>query len=512
MHLGESKERKPDDEELEGRIAEQRRRILKEHRFPPAWRVAWLGAFCLGFSSTVDSALKDDVGALHGSDMATTLQDVKEISQIAGFVVACVLVQAVGRLTGLFFYATGICLSNLATIVAENKFLICVFQAVSSIFYAVGVIGLNVYLVEVAPNQDRGVVLGILHIVYLLGRLVALFYPDSLPWYGLALLSMLPFLVFMSLMQHVVESPRWLLQVNRTTDAQRCFELLGMPMAGDECALMAIRIQRLHTPFMAVLCAMSVFALRLLGGQQGVAKLLSLDLYEMNKYFRKMHFIVVGFELAVMPVVIFLADAVGRRFLIYSSGLLLTLFQFGTSYLLQRIAQATTLREGQNYENVAACVIIFFVAAHSLGVGPVGYLVCAEVVPPRGHGLLAGLCYGAVAALFFAFRWYLRERDQLYFLLAGLVTGAALLVLVLYLPETKLLALDKIPGLFSSDPVVRANSARIETGAHGGHVRLQGKGLRHCELKDFHDELVKTAQEVPMEEALSAKDKRTSVE
>lgn len=156
---------------------------------------------------------------------------------------------------------------------ATVGFLICVFQAVQGVFVAMGSFSSHVYLSEIAPDDDRGVVVGIQHCCFLLGRISAGIVPQRVHWKWLAVLSLAPYVLFVSLIGWLTESPRWLLQVNRTTEAQRAYELLGIVITGDECALMAIRVQRLHTPFRAVLCTLFVFWLRMLGGNLGVSGL-----------------------------------------------------------------------------------------------------------------------------------------------------------------------------------------------------------------------------------------------
>ncbi|KAL3202224.1 hypothetical protein MRX96_042601 [Rhipicephalus microplus] len=261
---------------VEGDIAQQSRRILKEHHFPPSWRVAWLGIFCQGFSAT-------------------------------------------GRVTALYLYGVGVVFGTLATVLCTTlphvptAFLICVFQAVAGVFGAVGSLTGYVYLSEVAPDEDRGIVAGIEHCCYLLGRLVANMFPSALPWQWLAVLSLAPSMLFVFLMRWTIESPRWFLQVDRLTEAQHAYDLLGIAVTGDECAISAIRVQRSRTPCKAMVCATFVFWLRTLGGPAGVRKFRELHLVGSNDiFFGQKDLIMVIFQISIMPGIIFLMDSLGR--------------------------------------------------------------------------------------------------------------------------------------------------------------------------------------------------------
>ncbi|KAK8756445.1 hypothetical protein V5799_000852 [Amblyomma americanum] len=90
-----------------GDIADQGRRILKEHRFPLSWRVAWLATFCYGFTITLDMALRTKMAQdpRYGRDIAEAVADVKEVGAIMGHeYLECGIhgyaVQGNGRLTG----------------------------------------------------------------------------------------------------------------------------------------------------------------------------------------------------------------------------------------------------------------------------------------------------------------------------------------------------------------------------------------------------------------------------
>ncbi|XP_050029263.2 uncharacterized protein [Dermacentor andersoni] len=483
---------------VEGHIAQQRRRILTEHRFPPSWRVAWLAQFCHGFTITLDIVLRKKLEAdsRYGPAIAEAVGDVKEVGGIMGFVLGSVLVQAAGRTKGLYYYGVGVIIGTLATVLSTllpalpTGFLICVFQAVSGVFVAMGSLSAHVYLTEVAPDDDRGAVVGIQHCFYLLGRLVAVVFPHALPWQWLAVLSLAPYVLLVSVMSWVVESPRWLLQVDRPTDAQRAYELLGILLTGDECAILAIRTQRLHTPLRAVVCFMFVYWLRMLGGPMGMQKYQDLQLVGGRDVFYGLKDVVmVIFQISIMPGIIFLADAIGRRFLLYISSMLITIILPVSAYLVQRITLAETLVENAIYERAIICAALCSVVAYSVGLGPVSILVCTEILPPRRHGLLAGLTYAVDRTLFFAFRWSLRSTSYQvwYFIAAGASAGFSLVVLMRLLPETKQLALDRIPNLFSDDPRVRAAAAVAPQEAGGTHALALAKASRQFPLRDFAD-------------------------
>ncbi|XP_075744203.1 solute carrier family 2, facilitated glucose transporter member 8-like [Rhipicephalus microplus] len=483
---------------VEGDIALQSRRILKEHHFPPSWRVAWLGIFCQGFSVSVDIVLRKKLAEdpRYGRDVAIAVDDVKEVGHIMGYVVGSVLMQATGRVTALYLYGVGVVFGTLATVLCTTlphvptAFLICVFQAVAGVFGAVGSLTGYVYLSEVAPDEDRGIVAGIEHCCYLLGRLVANMFPSALPWQWLAVLSLAQSLLFVFLMRWTIESPRWFLQVDRLTEAQHAYDLLGIAVTGDQCAISAIRVQRIRTPCKAMVCAIFVFWLRTLGGPSGVRKFRELHLVGSNDiFFGQKDLIMAIFQISIMPGIIFLMDSLGRRFLLYTSSVILTVILWMSAYLVSRTIYAESLTENATFERAVMCAALCSVLANSVGVGPVSFLLCTELLPPRRHGLLAGFLYSGVRALFFLFRWSMRSDTYqvVYFAVAGASAGVSLLVLIFLLPETKLLPLDRIPSLFSSDPRVRQAAARTPESAGGSHELLEKQALHEFPLRDFAD-------------------------
>ncbi|XP_065286648.1 uncharacterized protein [Dermacentor albipictus] len=486
---------------MEGHIADQGRRILREHRFPPSWRVAWLAQFCHGFTVTVDNVMRKQLEAdsRYGPAIAEAVVDIKEVGGIMGVVIGSILVQAAGRIMGLHVYGVGTILGTLATVLSPQLpalpalptwFLICAFQAVSGVFIAVGNMSAHVYLTEVAPDEDRGAVVGIQHCFYLAGRLVAVVFPHRLPWQWFAVISLLPYVWLVIVTGLIVESPRWLLQVNRPTDAQRAYEVLGIALSGDECAILAIRTQRLQTPLRAVVCFIFVYWMRMLGGPMGMQKYQDLQLVGVRDTFYGLNDVVmVIFQIAIMPGVIFLADAIGRRFLLYISSMLIAVILPVSAYLVHRIKLAETLVENAIYERAIMCAALCSVVAYSVGLGPVSILVCTEILPPRRHGLVAGLLYAVVRTLFFALRWSLRSGSSQvwYFVTTGATAWLSLVVLMCLLPETKQMALDKVPNLFSDDPWVRAAAAVASQEAGGTHALALAKATRQFPLRDFAD-------------------------
>ncbi|XP_037515260.1 uncharacterized protein LOC119391667 [Rhipicephalus sanguineus] len=416
---------------VEGDIAQQGRRIIKEHRFPPSWRVTWLGIFCQGFSITLDIVLhkKLEQDPLYGVEIAVAVGDVKEIGGIMGYVVGSVLMQATGRVTALYLYGIGMVFGTMVTVLSTmlpqlpTGFLICVFQAVSGVFMAVGSLTGYVYLTEVAPDEDRGVVAGIEHCCYLLGRLVG--GSPSSPW--------IPSVFYIFCMRWVIESPLWLLQVQKFQNLQ----LVG-----------------------------------------------SNDIF-----FGRKDLIMVVFEILIMPGIIFLMDTIGRRFLLYTSTVLLTVILLLSAYLVHRTIHAESLAENATFERAVMCASLCYVVANSVGLGPVSFLLCTEVLPPRRHGLLAGVLYSGVHVLFFLFRWSMRSDSYQvwYFAAAGASGGFSLLVLIFFLPETKLLPLDRIPNLFSDDPRLRQAAARAPESAGGTHELVEKQVVHQFPLRDFAD-------------------------
>ncbi|KAL3202223.1 hypothetical protein MRX96_042600 [Rhipicephalus microplus] len=111
------------------------------------------------------------------------------------------------------------------------------------------------------------------------------------------------------------------------------------------------------------------------------------------------------------------------------------------------------------------CAALCSVIANSVGVGPVSFLLCTELLPPRRHGLLAGFSYSGVRTLFFLFRWSMRSDTYqvVYFAVAGFqACSAATLACGKPRPE-----LRRAPG--------------------GAHELLDKQAIHEFPLRDFAD-------------------------
>lgn len=323
-----------------------------------------------------------------------------------------------------------------------------------------------VYIAELAPERLRGRLGALFQLGIVVGIFLTLFinmvvqgmgdeaWNAASGWRWMLGLEAAPAILFLGLLFAVPESPRWLAQHDREAEARAIFARVGgTSHAGRE--LEAIRLastreegrfsELFHGPYRRPL----VIAVLLMAFQQFCG--INAIIYYSSRIFAASgaandaaftSSVWVGLvNLVFTGVAIALVDRAGRRPLL----LLGTATQFASLALVGWLFHV-----GQSGTPLLIAIMVF-IAAFAVAMGPIGWLLCAEIFPNRVRGRAMSIasftvwvCCYIVAQTFPILNDSPRIGPALTFWIYSAVSLLAFLMVLLMIPETKGRSLEEI--------------------------------------------------------------------
>ncbi|CAN7985732.1 unnamed protein product, partial [Ixodes hexagonus] len=273
-----------------------------------------------------------------------------------------------------------------------------------------------------------------------------------LDWSWLALGCVVPALALASLSQFCVESPRWLLLHDQRQKGVEALRLLRRSDADvdDECRAIEATFASVPTPAVHVLLALHVMFLQQFSGINMVIFYSSITFANAGVSLAASDVsILVGvLQVAITTVSVSLMDLIGRRRLLLASSLVCVCSMLAMG-ALHSLAGASPSGSPGVAERLPVLLMAFFVAGFSLGLGPVVWLLAAELVPLRDRGLLMAAtcafnwaCAFAVTVFFESVHATFRFSGLGWFFSAVTFVGA--LLVAFFLPETSRKSLEQI--------------------------------------------------------------------
>jgi sugar porter (SP) family MFS transporter len=320
-----------------------------------------------------------------------------------------------------------------------------------------------VYISEVSPERLRGALLTMFQFAVTIGILasflVALPLESGGHWRWMFAISAIPGAVLAVGMHLVPPSPRWLVERGRFAEARAVLVRLRGHEEGVELELTGIRDAAAHPtgswrdllrPGIRVALMVGV-GLAILQQATGINAVL----YYAPAIFRSAGFesessaILAGAGLGVVNVVftivaIRLIDRLGRRtlLLVGSVGMVVGLFVLGLSFALPDLASGTSAI-------VAIGGTAFYLAAFAVSLGPIVWVLNAEIYPLSVRGLANGVASFAhwianfVVVLTFLPLIHLIGSAAMYWIYAGIAL-AGIWFIAAWVPETRNQTLEAI--------------------------------------------------------------------
>lgn len=362
------------------------------------------------------------------------------------------------------------------------------------------------YQTEMAPSELRGALVSLYQLMITLGILIAAFLdmewvPEEEGWRRAIWVQAVPASMLLMCMFFLPPSPRWLVTQDRHDEALEVLEdLRGKDAAKAECE----DIIRDHKETVAagepdwaeLLSVRRVRKLLILGVTlQLLQQLVGMNafMYFGPRIFRELGFSENKFQtinnlvnfLSTFPA-IFVADRLGRRFLLIWSALGMTVSclvmgTVGTQYIVQT-EDGSWMSTSSNAGMVIAGTVFFFVFNFAYGWGPVVWVYTGEIFPLR----FRSRCIGLTTTANWVGNWIVAQFTPmllesvgfLTFCIFGLFCFSALL-LACWLPETRGVELEQVGRVFdakfgTSEPLDKGAAERVSYGAAARGIAQRG--------------------------------------
>jgi sugar porter (SP) family MFS transporter len=435
--------------------------------------VAALGGFLLGFDATVISGAVPFIrdyfrlgGAAGGLALGFAVSSLGW-GAMAGNLCTGVLSDRYGRrwvllLTALLFFG-----SSVLAALAHSYLVFILARVLGGLAVGAAILVAPMYIAEIAPPERRGLLVSTNQLMIVIGISASFFSNDLIltigggSWRWMLGVEALPALLFLALLTTVPESPRWLLARGRRSEALEVMRAVRGREAEQELEGIGAAPAQ-HTAAWSVLFGrrmrfVMIFAAGLAFFQQITG--INAVLYYLPVIFAqaggglesafRQAAIVGAVNLGMTLVAMRAIDRLGRKPLLIlgTGGMAAALLSIGWAFGAG--AGAGAAGTATAHPVLVLMAIVIFVAAFAISLGPVTWVMVAEIFPNE-HRALALSVVGFWNALVSAtvtllFPWELaRWGASGTFLGYGLLAVAALAFVLLLGPETRGKTLEEI--------------------------------------------------------------------
>jgi len=320
-----------------------------------------------------------------------------------------------------------------------------------------------VYVSELAPPQSRGMLIGLYQFALTLGLaladLVGYWLASSHAWRLMFGLGALPACLFLLLVLTVPESPRWLVGQGRILEAEAILltytdETGTQLLLSDIRQSLTIKVERrwsaLWSPGVrwALFIAVGFTVLQQVTGINTVfyygPQIFLLAGVRSDKAAIFSTFLLAILNVLATIVALPLVDRIGRKPLLYCGvgGMTLSLFLLSFAFHSQALL-------GSSMGLVATLCLVLYIACFAFSMGPIGWILVAEVFPLRlrGRGVAAATLGSGAANSLVAFTFLSLIKtagNSLTFAIYGGFCVLTLLFVRFVIPETKGRELESI--------------------------------------------------------------------
>ncbi|KFV44400.1 Solute carrier family 2, facilitated glucose transporter member 8, partial [Gavia stellata] len=378
--------------------------------------------FVLGYSSPVIPELRkiNDPKLRLDSNQASWFGVVVTLGAAAGGILGGYLVDKVGRKLSLMLCSVPYVFGYIVIISAQNVWMLYFGRLLTGLASGITSLVVPVYISEVSHPKVRGMLGSCVQLMVVTGILGAYTAGIILKWRWLAVLSSFPSCIMLLFMFFMPETPRFLLNRNKRSEAIASLRFLRGPHADHEWECRQIeasvqeeglKLSEFKNPsiYRPLLIGVALMFFQQVTGINAVMFYAETIFEDANfKVIGVMASVVVGFiQVCFTAVAALIIDKTGRKVLLYISGVIMAL-----STALFGLYFKMVLPNPNNSSNadvwftlnsaspgtessiswLAVVSLGLFVAGFALGWGPVPWLVISEIFPLKARGISSGTC------------------------------------------------------------------------------------------------------------------------
>ena len=440
--------------------------------------VAALGGLLFGYDTAVISGA---IGFLQAHfDLSAAYTGWAASSALLGCIIgvgiAGIMSDTFGRKKTLLIAAVFFLISAIGTAIPETFIQFIIFRIIGGVGVGAASITAPMYIAEISPAAIRGRMVSINQFAIILGMLVVYFvnyfiagqgeltWNISTGWRWMFASEAIPASLLFAALLFVPETPRWLIQQKRETEALHVLSRVSGGIKGQE-QLEGIKetialeesgsVRQLIQPGFRFVLVVGI-VLAVLQQVTGI----NVFLYYAPEIFKELGsgvntallqtVVVGGVNLAFTLIAIAIIDKIGRRPLLIGGaiGMGASLTALGIASYIQAIGVW------------ALIYILGYIACFALSVGPITWVVLSEIFPTRLRGRAMGIAalflWGANFLVSQTFPlmsenpWLLEHFNQAFpFWMNALMCAVTALFVWFFIPETKEKSLEEIEQMWN---------------------------------------------------------------
>ncbi|XP_063208891.1 solute carrier family 2, facilitated glucose transporter member 8 isoform X1 [Chroicocephalus ridibundus] len=438
--------------------------------------------FVLGYSSPVIPELRkiDDPKLRLDGSQASWFGSVVTLGAAAGGILGGYIVDKVGRKLSLMLCSVPFVFGYIVIISAQNVWMLYFGRLSTGLATGITSLVAPVYISEVSHPKVRGMLGSCVQLMVVTGILGAYVAGITLKWRWLAVLCSFPPCIMLLFMSFMPETPRFLLNQSKRSEAIAALCFLRGPHADHawECGQIEASVQEeglnlseFKNPsiYRPLLIGVALMFFQQATGINAVMFYAETIFEDANFKDSRMASVVVGsIQVCFTALAAIIIDKTGRKVLLYVSGVIMAL-----STALFGLYFKIILPDGNNSSNpdvwftlnsaspgaessiswLAVVSLGLFVAGFALGWGPVPWLVISEIFPLKAKGISSGAC--VLTNWIMAFLITKEFNDFIGFLtsygtfwLFSAFCCLSVIFTAFYVPETKGQTLEQIETYF----------------------------------------------------------------
>ena len=402
---------------------------------------------------------------------------------LVGNALAGVLSDRLGRKKVLLCAAVLFVVSALLASLATTLATFVAARIVGGLAVGAAILIAPVYIAEIAPASRRGGLVSLNQLMIVIGISASFFSNYFLldigehNWRWMLGVQIFPALLYLLLLSFIPESPRWLVIKGRDEEALGVLTRVGGAAQAQE-SMQQIRqsiVARSSRSWGALFDRRIRFVMLIALGLAFFQQITGINaiFYYLPTIFAQAgggvgdafrQAVIVGLVNVAMTVVaIWLIDRLGRKPLlaIGVAGMAVSLLTIAWAFSGEPHGQALAGAAPTTNPQLVLIAIIGFVASFAISLGPVMWVLLSEIFPNeyRGVAISAAGFWNALvsASVTFVFPWELSTLGSAgTFLVYGLFASAALLFVLMFVPETKGRTLEELERELLSRPKATA--------------------------------------------------------